>query len=108
MKVSGERVCGVNFAQVIDEKVQTLKRECGMWGWCAPGTGMGWMWIFPFLFFLFMMGMMGMFWWRGFRRPWTGMGHFHETPRQILDRRYASGEVTQQQYEEMKRNLATS
>jgi putative membrane protein len=64
------------------------------------------MWIFPFLFFLFMMGMMGMFWWRGFRRPWAGMGYFHETPRQILDRRYASGEVTQQQYEEMKRNLA--
>lgn len=106
MKAPCERVCGVNFAQVIDQKVQTLKRECRMWGWCAPGTGMGWMWIFPFLFFLFMMGMMGMFWWRGFRRPWAGVGHFHETPRQILDRRYASGEVTQQQYEEMKRNLA--
>jgi uncharacterized membrane protein len=69
---------------------------------------MGWMWIFPFLFFLCMMGMIGMFWWRGFGRPWSGMkgSHFHETPRQILDRRYVSGELTQQQYEEMKRNLA--
>lgn len=78
-----------------------------MWGWCAPGTGMGWMWIFLFLFFLLMIGMMGFFWWRGFR-PWCGMmgGHEHETPQQILDRRYASGEITKQQYDEIRRNLA--
>ena len=25
-----------------------------MWSWCAPGTGMGLMWIFPLLFFLVM------------------------------------------------------
>jgi putative membrane protein len=77
-----------------------------MWSLCGPGTGMGWMWIFPFLLFLCMLGMMGMFWWRGFGRPWTGMGHFHETPRQILDRRYAGGEITQAQYDEMKRSLS--
>ena len=65
--------------------------------------GMGWMWIFPFLFFLCMIGM---FWWRGFGRSGRMGGHFHETPRQVLDRRYASGEVTQQHYDEMRRNLA--
>ena len=77
------------------------------WGWCGPGTGMGWMWIFPFLFFLFMIAMMGLFWRRGFRPPWCGtMGdHAHETPRQILDRRYAGGDLTKDQYDEMKRNL---
>lgn len=69
--------------------------------------GMGWMWIFPFLFFFFMIAMMVSFWRRGLRAPWCGMmgGHSHETPKQILDRRYASGEVTKEQYEEIKHNL---
>jgi putative membrane protein len=31
--------------------------------------------------------------------------HHHETAREILDRRYASGEITREQYEEMKRVL---
>ncbi|HLZ35901.1 MAG TPA: SHOCT domain-containing protein [Nitrospira sp.] len=77
------------------------------WTWCGPGTGMGWMWIFPFLFFLLMIAMTGFFWRRGFRAPWCGMmgDHQHENPRQILDRRYCSGEVTREQYDEMKRNL---
>ena len=77
-----------------------------MWSWCAPGTGMGWMWIFPLLFFIVMVGMMGFFWRGG--APWCGMmgHHRHETPRQILDRRYAGGELTKEQYDEMRHNLA--
>ena len=78
-----------------------------MWAWCGPGTGMGWMWIFPLLFFLVMIGMMGVFWRRGFMSGCGMMGdHRHETPREILDRRYANGEVTKTQYDEMRRNLA--
>jgi putative membrane protein len=75
------------------------------WGWCGPG--MGWMWIFPLLFFFLMIAMMGFFWRRGVRPPWCGMmrDHAHETPRQILDRRYASGEVTKEQYDEIKHSL---
>lgn len=79
------------------------------WGWCGPGTSMmGWMWIFPLVFVLFMTAMMVVWWRRGGRMPWCGMwgDHVHETPRQILDRRYSSGEVTKEQYEEMKHNLA--
>lgn len=78
-----------------------------MWAWCGPGTGMGWMWIFPPLFLLVMIGIMA-FVWRGGFRPWCGMmgDHRHETPRQILDRRYAGGELTKEQYDEMRRNLA--
>jgi putative membrane protein len=75
-----------------------------MWSWCVPGAGMGWMWVFPLLFFLCMLGL-GMFWWRGFGRLWARVGHFDETPRQILDRRYAGGEITQAQYDEMKKSL---
>lgn len=35
----------------------------------------------------------------GFRPGWGGMmrEHLHETPRQILDRRYASGEIMKDQ-----------
>ena len=75
------------------------------WPWCGPG--MGWMWIFPFLFFLLMIAIMVSFWRRGVRLPWCGMmgSHIHESPRQILDRRYAGGEITKEQYDEMKRNL---
>jgi putative membrane protein len=29
------------------------------------------------------------------------------TPRTILDRRYAAGEITKEQYDQMKRDLAT-
>ncbi len=73
--------------------------------WCGPGFG--WMWIVPFLFFIVMVAMMACFWRHGFRPPWCGMleDHEHETPRQILDRRYASGEITKEQYEEMMRTL---
>lgn len=78
-----------------------------MWEWCASGMRMGWMWIFPLLFFLLIIGMMGFMWRRGFR-PWCGMmeDQRQETPRQILDRRYASGELTKEQYDDMRRNIA--
>lgn len=33
-------------------------------------------------------------------------GGRRETPREILDRRYASGAITKEQYEEMKRTLS--
>lgn len=32
----------------------------------------------------------------------------HETPRDILDRHYARGELSREQYEELKRTLNTS
>lgn len=73
-------------------------------GWC--GSGMNWMWVFPALFVLMMLGVMVMFWRRGFL-PWCGLGHYeHETPRQILDRRYSSGDITKEQYDEMRHSLA--
>ncbi len=32
----------------------------------------------------------------------------HETAREILDRRYASGQITKDQYEEMKQDLGST
>ncbi len=75
--------------------------------WTACGPEMGWMWIVPVLFFLAMGGMMIMFWRRGLLPCHAMMGHHEqETSRQILDRRYAGGELRKEQYDEMKRNLA--
>ena len=71
------------------------------WWW----HGFGLMWIFPLLFLIVMVvfllrGGPGCFWrgrWHEARR---------EAPREILDRRYAGGEITKEQYEEMKHALA--
>jgi len=74
------------------------------WGW---GHGFGWMWIVPFAFLavcvLFAFGFF-------VRRP-VCFGRDEtqaaggESAREILDRRYAKGEINKQQYEEMKHAL---
>lgn len=74
-------------------------------------SGFPWMWIFPVMFFLAIIFMVFFFtlFLRGGGGPfWRQHGRNNElrkTPRQILDRRYAGGEITKEQYEEMKRNL---
>ena len=73
--------------------------------WWGPHM-FGWMWIFPFTFmiicmiFLFAFLFRGPGWFWGHRDPAS-----RESAREILDRRYAGGELTKEQYEEMKRNL---
>ena len=75
------------------------------WWWLHVA---GWMWIFPLsfmavcLFFLIVYLCRGPHWFYG-----RGDRHLlHEAAREILDRRYASGEINKEQYEEMKRVLA--
>jgi uncharacterized membrane protein len=78
--------------------------------WWGPMFGTSW--IFPLLCFIFMAAMIFMF----FRRAGCGcmpMRHgpaaprteARETPRQILDRRLAGGEITEQEYEETRRRI---
>ena len=62
------------------------------WGW---GHGFGWMWVFPLAFFL--VCLLFIF------SPRRGAGG--EGAREILDRRYAKGEIDKRQYEEMKHAL---
>jgi putative membrane protein len=65
----------------------------------------GWMWIFPLAFFILCMIFVFAFLFRG--PGWFGRhGDRRESARDILDRRYASGEITGEQYEEMKRRLS--
>jgi len=70
-------------------------------------------WLFSLLCLIFMIGMMFMMFRIGgcmsmFRGPRTGRGDERETPRQILDRRFASGEIAKDQYETLKRALQAS
>jgi putative membrane protein len=67
------------------------------WWW----SGFGFMWIFPLLFLI----ILALFLFRG---PWwrdRDRAERRESPREILDRRYASGEITKEQYEDIKRTL---
>jgi putative membrane protein len=66
-----------------------------------------WIWIFPLSFLLICLVFLvtylarGPHWFNG--RPEKHL--LHEAAREILDRRYASGEITREQYAEMKRDL---
>lgn len=76
--------------------------------WAGCGSMLCWI-VLP-LFLFCMIGMAGMMF-RRIRR--VGMCHgigwspdrTRETPRQILDRRFASGEVTRDEYQSMLRDL---
>lgn len=71
-------------------------------------------WIFPLLCLIFMVAMMFIMFRRG--GGCMPMGRRHqpppngdrETPRQILDRRLASGQITRDQYGSMRRDLEVS
>ncbi|KFB73504.1 MAG: hypothetical protein AW09_001240 [Candidatus Accumulibacter phosphatis] len=62
------------------------------------------MWIFPLIFlavmlvFLFRSGALPMFGGRGMREK-------EERAREIIDRRYARGEIDQEEYQRMKKDL---
>lgn len=70
-------------------------------------------WIFPLLCAIFMVIMMLMMFRRGAGgcMPFGGAGpragSGGETPRQILDRRYAGDEITRERYDQMKRDIAS-
>lgn len=62
------------------------------------------MWIFPLLFLVVML----LFLFRGPGRPMSGgrgMRGKEESAKEILDRRYARGEIGREEYQQMKRDL---
>ena len=81
------------------------------YGLRGPGSGFvffpffGFGWIFFLLFFLFFWGIR---WWGGWGWGWRGYGPYgwhHEDAHQILRARYARGEITKDQFEQMTRDL---
>jgi putative membrane protein len=85
------------------------------WGMMGPGMMGGW-WGIPFLGPIFMLVLVGLFiggavWFvQSLTRGATQMGSGRtaaETPLEMLKRRFASGEITKEQFEEMRRTLNT-
>jgi putative membrane protein len=59
---------------------------------------MGLMWILPLLVFVIFIALL--------LAPRRGAEGRRESAREVLDRRYASGEISREQYEEMKRTIS--
>ena len=72
--------------------------------------GGGWMafgWFTMLLFWAFVIvGIIALVRWATTRTASSGSHAQAETPLEILKRRYASGEITKEQYEAMKRDVA--
>ncbi len=73
-----------------------------MWGY-GPCVGFQWMWIFPLIFLIVIL----VFFFRGGGWPMCG-GTKHrqeESARELLDRRFVRGEISREEYQQMKNDL---
>jgi putative membrane protein len=74
-----------------------------MW-WDGPWHAFHWMWIFPLIF----LAVLVLFLFRGPRWPMCG-GHrqpdHEESARESLDRRYARGEISREEYQRIRKDL---
>ncbi len=74
-----------------------------MWTY-GPWGGFPWMWIFPLIFLVVML----LFLFRGPGWPMCGgrgMREREDSARELLDRRYARGEIKREEYLQMKKDL---
>lgn len=75
-----------------------------MWQWEG-------FWIFPLIMFVVMIIFMFLFFRRGGCRPWWGPGGYYKEGREpdsaldILKKRYAKGEITKEEFEQMKKDI---
>ncbi len=82
----------------------------------GPGAGFGFFpfFFFPFGFFIFVFFLFflfrGLFWgWGGWGwRGYSMYGGYHDGAAEILRRRYASGEITKDQFDQMMRDIEQS
>ena len=78
------------------------------WMWWPWGG----MWIFPIFMIVIMFIFFFLFFGRGgCRMPWWGPGEHHkesgglETALEILKKRYAKGEITKEEFDQMKKDI---
>lgn len=69
------------------------------------GHGFGFMWIFPLLFFIAFLLLMWAIFGKGSRMG--GIDTRPESAREILDKRFARGEISKEEYAEMKKTLGS-
>jgi putative membrane protein len=71
------------------------------WGMMGP-----WMWFFMILFWaLVLFGLVWTIRWLADRNKQRGEKRNAESPMDVLKKRYAKGEISQEEFERMKRNL---
>jgi putative membrane protein len=75
-----------------------------MFAYGGAWNGFHWWWLIPvammILCFLMMRGH------RGWVTGWPGSRHGSDSAREILDKRYALGELSKEEYEEKKKDIA--
>ena len=76
-----------------------------MWNY-GPWSMFPWMWIFPLIFLIVIL----IFLFRGGGGGWPMCGGHgthkrEENARELLDRRYAGGEISREEYQQMKKDL---
>lgn len=72
--------------------------------WDGPWWGFHWMWIFPVIFLV----VFALLLFRGPGRFMCGghsSGEREESAREILDRRFARGEISREEYQRMRKDL---
>ena len=74
----------------------------GWYGW--PFFGFGWFFIIPVFFLVFF----GFRWFLWGGRGWGYYGRYHDTALETLRERFARGEITKEQFDEMARKLKES
>ncbi len=75
-----------------------------MLAYAGVESGFHWWWIIPIAMMIFCFFMMRGH--RGCMRGWSRSPRFAESAREILEKRYALGEIGKEEYEEKRRHIS--
>jgi putative membrane protein len=75
-----------------------------MYAYGAFWNGFHWWWIIPIAMMVLCFIMMSRH--RGCMTGWSRSRHVADSAREILDKRYALGEISKEEYEEKKRDMS--
>jgi putative membrane protein len=75
-----------------------------MFGYGGFGNGFSWVWLIPLVMMILCFFMMRRH--RGCMMGWSKSQHYAGSAREILDKRYALGEISKEEYEEKKRDIS--